>query len=52
MLVAKSMDYDPCPMIDFDIEKVAELINLLEDHVMGPIVAIGTGQKIHGPKLG
>ena len=45
------MDYDPCPMIDFDIEKVAEHINLPEDHVTGPIVAISKGQKIHGPKL-
>jgi nitroreductase len=45
MLAAKSMGYESCPMIGFDIEKVAELINLPEDHVMGPMVAIGKGEK-------
>ena len=41
MLSAKAMGYDSCPMIGFDIDKVAELINLPDDHVMGPMVAIG-----------
>ena len=45
MLAAKSMGYESCPMIGFDIEKVAELINLPEGHVMGPMVAIGKGKK-------
>jgi hypothetical protein len=36
----------------FDIEKVAELINLPEDHVMGPMVAIGKGTKEPWPKPG
>lgn len=45
MLAAKSMGYDSCPMIGFDIEKVAELIKLPADHVMGPLVAIGRGVK-------
>ena len=45
------MGYGSCPMIGFDIEKVTERINLPEDHVTGPIVAISKGQKIHGPKL-
>jgi nitroreductase len=52
MLAAKSMGYDSCPMIGFDIEKVAELINLPEDHVMGPMVAIGKGTKDPWPKPG
>ena len=52
MLAAKSMGYDSCPMIGFDIEKVAELINLPEDHVMGPMVAIGRGTKDPWPKPG
>jgi len=43
MLAAKAMGYDSCPMIGFDIEKVAELIHLPADHVMGPMVAIGKG---------
>jgi nitroreductase len=45
MLAAKAMGYDSCPMIGFDIDKVAELIHLPEDHVMGPMVAIGKGTK-------
>ena len=45
MLAAKAMGYDSCPMIGFDIDKVAELINLPDDHVMGPMVAIGKGTK-------
>ena len=52
MLAAKSMGYDSCPMIGFDIEKVAELIGLPEDHVMGPMVAIGKGTKSSWPKPG
>ena len=52
MLAAKSLGYDSCPMIGFDIEAVAKLINLPEDHVMGPMVAIGKGTKEPWPKPG
>jgi nitroreductase len=52
MLVAQEMGYDSCPMIGFDIDKVAELINLPDDHVMGPMVAIGKGTKLPWPKPG
>ena len=52
MLTAKAMGYDSCPMIGFDIDKVAELINLPEDHVMGPMVAIGKKVKEPWPKPG
>ena len=52
MLAAQDMGYQSCPMIGFDIEKVAELINLPEDHVMGPMVAIGKGTKDPWPKPG
>ena len=52
MLAAKAMGYDSCPMIGFDIDKVAELINLPEDHVMGPMVAIGKKLKDSWPKPG
>ena len=51
-LVAQDMGYQSCPMIGFDIEKVAQLINLPEDHVMGPMVAIGKGIKDPWPKPG
>lgn len=52
MLAAKGMGYDSCPMIGFEIEKVAELIKLPDDHVMGPMVAIGKGTKEPWPKPG
>lgn len=52
MLAAKSMGYDSCPMIGFDIDAVAKLINLPEDHVMGPMVAVGKGTKEAWPKPG
>lgn len=52
MLVAQEMGYQSCPMIGFEIEKVAELINLPDDHVMGPMVAIGKGTKDPWPKPG
>nr|WP_293096012.1 nitroreductase family protein [Okeania sp. SIO2F4] len=52
MLTAKAMGYDSCPMIGFEIEKVAELINLPKDYVMGPMVAIGKKVKDPWPKPG
>jgi nitroreductase len=52
MLAAQDMGYQSCPMIGFDIEKVAQLINLPDDHVMGPMVAIGKGIKDTWPKPG
>lgn len=52
MLAAQGMDLDSCPMIGFDIDAVAKLIGLPEDHVMGPMVAIGKGIKAPWPKPG
>jgi nitroreductase len=52
MLAAKAMGYDSCPMIGFDIEAVAKRIRLPDDHVMGPLVAIGKALKPIWPKPG
>jgi nitroreductase len=52
MLAAQDLGYQSCPMIGFDIDKVAELIHLPEDYVMGPMVAIGKGIKDPWPKPG
>lgn len=52
MLAAKSMSYDSCPMIGFDPDKVADLINLPDDHVVGMIVTVGKGIKPAWPKPG
>lgn len=45
MLAAKDLDYDSCPMIGFDSNKVSELIKLPSDHAIGMIVVVGKGTK-------
>ncbi len=52
MLAAKAMGYDSCPMIGFDADKVAELIRLPEDHVIGFMVPVGRAVKPAGAKPG
>jgi len=41
MLTAKVMGYDTCPMIGFDPQAVAELIQLPEDHAIGMMITVG-----------
>ena len=41
MLAAKDMGYDSCPMIGFDVAKVAELINLPENYAIGFMIPVG-----------
>jgi len=41
MLAAKALGYDSCPMDGFDFDKVGELINLPNDHVVTMFVTIG-----------
>jgi nitroreductase len=52
MLAAKSLGYDSCPMDGFDFEKVAQLIQLPDDHVIAMFVAIGKGMKEAWPRPG
>jgi nitroreductase len=52
MVAAKAMGYDSCPMIGFDSEKVAALIQLPPDHVIGMMLAIGKAAKPVGTKPG
>jgi len=52
MLAAKGMGYDSCPMIGYDFDAVAKLIRLPDDHVMGPMVAIGRATQAAWPKPG
>lgn len=52
MLAAKAMGYDTCPMIGFEADKVAGLINLPADHVIGPMIAVGKKTKDAWPKPG
>ncbi len=41
MLTAKAMGYDSCPMIGFDPDAVAKIINLPEDHTIGFVIVVG-----------
>jgi nitroreductase len=41
MLAAKSMGYDTCPMIGFDPQAVADLIQLPPNHVIGMMITLG-----------
>jgi nitroreductase len=52
MIAAKAMGYDSCPMIGFDFDKVAELIGLPDDHVIGNLIAIGKATKPASPRPG
>ena len=45
MLAAKTMGYDSCPMIGFDPIKVAEIIQLPENHVIGMMLTVGKALK-------
>ena len=45
MLAAKAMGYDSCPMIGFDADAIAKLINLPDDHVVGMMVVVGKATK-------
>jgi len=52
MLAATDMGYESCPMDGFDFDKVAQLINLPEDHVISLFVAIGKGTQDAFPRSG
>lgn len=52
MLMAKEMGYDTCPMDGFDFDKVAELINLPDDHAIALVIAIGKRTRDAWPKPG
>ncbi len=45
MLAARATGYDSCPMIGFDPARVAEIIRLPEDHVIGLLVVVGKALK-------
>ncbi len=52
MLTAKAMGYDSGAMIGFDAEKVAKIINLPDDHVIGLMVVVGKQVKPASPRGG
>ena len=52
MLAAKDLGYDSCPMIGFDTDAVAEIINLPENHVIGMMLSVGKASAEAWPRGG
>lgn len=52
MLCAEALGYQTSPMIGFDIDKVGEIINLPESHVIVMMIAIGKGTTQAYPRGG
>jgi len=52
MLAAKAMGLDSCPMIGFDPQKVAELIDLPNNHLIGMLITVGKALKSASPRGG
>jgi len=52
MLTARSMGYDSCPMDGFDFDKVADIIELPDDHVIAMFVVIGKATSPARPRGG
>ncbi len=52
MLAAKSLGYDSNPMIGFEADEVAKLINLPEGHLIAMLVVVGKADKAARPRGG
>ncbi|MBU2966172.1 MULTISPECIES: nitroreductase family protein [Amphritea] len=52
MLAAKALGYDTCPMIGFDNERVAEMVNLPAGHVISMFITLGSADKPANPRAG
>lgn len=52
MLAAQSLGYDTSPMDLGDVDAVAKLINLPDDHVIAMYVAVGKGREAPYPRGG
>ncbi len=50
MLAAVGLGYESCPMVGFDFNAVAELIQLPEDHVISFMIAVGKPTKEPWPR--
>jgi nitroreductase len=45
MLAGQGMGYDSCALVGFDFDRVAELIQLPEDHLISMFVALGKARR-------
>ena len=52
MLAAKDLGFDTCPMIGFDPQKVAQIINLPDDHIVTLMISVGKAIQEAKPRSG
>jgi len=52
MLAARSMGLDSCPMMGFEYDQLAEIINLPSDHVISMMVVVGKRAEDAAPRGG
>lgn len=52
MLAAKELGYDSCPMVGFDFDAVAKIINLPKDHIIAMMITVGKRVKDPWPRAG
>ena len=52
MLSAKALGYDTCPMIGFDSEQLAQLINLPDGYIISMIITLGKAEKAANKRAG
>lgn len=52
MLAARGLGYDSCPMIGFDHEQVARLINLPDNHLIAMMLTLGKAAESAHPRGG
>ena len=52
MLMATGMGYDSCPMVGFDFDKVAKIINLPHDHIITMMITVGKSREDARPRSG
>ncbi len=52
MLSAKALGYDTCPMIGFNSEQLAQLINLPDGYIISMIITLGKAEKAANKRAG
>jgi nitroreductase len=52
MLTAKALGYDTCPMMGFDHNKVANIIQLPDNHLITMLIVVGKALKPAHPRAG
>jgi len=52
MLASKQMGLDSCPMVGFEYDKLAKIINLPNDHLIVMMIVVGKALESAAPRGG